>query len=153
MENYFVSELKQIEREITWLKTAQQKSASVISTVTKSITVTANLWLIITGDSPQAGDYLFYEIIPDNDGLIFPTLDWYAGDITQASTVLPQLTRTIELEQMILPNGNAGVKLTFKGTQGNDSDTEKVVNGHTVQVSANLTVTCTSNFVMRQYEV
>lgn len=153
MENYFTNEIKQIEREMMWLKTAQQKSASVISTITKSIVVTADLWLIITGDSPQAGDYLFYEIIPEKDALIFPTLDWYAEDITQASTVLPQLTRTIELEQMILPNGNAGVKLTFRGTQGSGSDTEKVVNGQTVQVSANLTVTCTSNFIVREYEL
>lgn len=153
MDNYFNHELNYLKKELTRLKTAAQKSASSAKLVKQTVNISVNLvWEDISYPYGSARATAVYEIIPNSDSIIVPTLDWYFGDITK-SYVVYQSTRKIQMSEFILPTGNPGVYLYFIGTEdGPNSDAARAKNGETITVSVNLTVTCTDNFTLRRYE-
>ena len=153
MDNYFNRELNYLKKELTRLKTAGQKSASSAKLVKQTVNVSTNLvWEDISYPYGSARATAVYEVIPNSDSIIVPTLDWYFGDINQSYDVY-QTTREIQMSTFVLPTGNYGVYLYFIGTEnGPDSDAARAKNGETITVSVNLTVTCTDNFTLRRYE-
>lgn len=153
MDNYFNHELNYLKKELTRLKTAAQKSASSAKLVKQTVNVSTNLvWEDISYPYGSARATAVYEVIPNSDSIIVPTLDWYFGDITK-SYEITQSTREIQMSTFILPTGNFGVYLYFIGTEdGPNSDAARAKNGETITVSVNLTVTCTDNFTLRRYE-
>lgn len=153
MDNYFNRELNYLKKELTRLKTAGQKSASSAKLVKQTVNVSTNLvWEDISYPYGSARATAVYEVIPNSDSIIVPTLDWYFGDINQSYNVY-YTTRKIQMDTFILPTGNYGVYLYFIGTEnGPDSDAARAKNGETITVSVNLTVTCTDNFTLRRYQ-
>lgn len=153
MENYFDHELNYLKKELTRLKTAGQKSASSAKLVRQTVNISVNLaWEDISYPYGSARAKAVYEVIPNSDSIIVPTLDWYFGDINQSYNVY-YTTRKIQMRTFILPTGNYGVYLYFVGTEnGPNSDAARAKNGETITVSVNLTVTCTDNFTLRRYE-
>lgn len=153
MENYFDHELNYLKKELTRLKTANQKSASSAKLVKQTVNVSTNLvWEDISDPYGSARSDVVYEIIPNSDSIVICTLDWYFGDINQSYNVY-YTTRQIKAKQLVLPNGNQGIELYFIGTEnGPNSDAARAKNGETITVSVNLTVTCTDNFTLRRYE-
>lgn len=151
MDNYFDSEIKNIKREITDLKTASQKSAATAPMVTKTVNVSTNLeYKDISYPWGSARSTVRYEVQTDYDEIIIPTLDWYFGDISK-SGMTGQPTREIQLNIRVATNGKIIVELYFIGTEdGANSDAQKVKNGETVTVSVNLTVKCTNDFNLRR---
>lgn len=151
MDNYFDREIKSMEREITDLKTASQKSAATAPMVTKTVNVSTNLeYEDISYPWGSARSTVRYEVQTDYDEIIVPTLDWYFGDITQSGQT-DQPTREIQLNTRIATNGKIIVELYFIGTEnGANSDAQRVKNGETVTVSVNLTVRCTNDFNLRR---
>lgn len=151
MDNYFDQEIKSMEREITDLKTASQKSAATAPMVTKTVNVSTNLeYEDISYPWGSARSTVRYEVQTDYDEIIVPTLDWYFGDITQSGQT-DQPTREIQLNTRIATNGKIIVELYFIGTEnGANSDAQRVKNGETVTVSVNLTVRCTNDFNLRR---
>lgn len=153
MDNYFNRELNYLKKELTRLKTAGQKSASSAKLVKQIVNISVNLaWEDISYPYGSARATAVYEVIPNSDSIIVPTLDWYFGDINGSYTT-DQTTRQIQMSTFILPTGNYGVYLYFIGTEnGPDSDAARAKNGETITVSVNLTITCTDNFTVRRYE-
>lgn len=153
MENYFDHELNYLKKELTRLKTANQKSASSAKLVRQTVNISVNLaWEDISYPYGSARATAVYEVIPNSDSIIVPTLDWYFGDVN-SSYITNQATREIQMGTFILPTGNYGVYLYFVGTEnGPNSDAARAKNGETITVSVNLTVTCTDNFTLRRYE-
>jgi len=154
MNNYFDRELLALEKELLWLKTSSQKSSSLVETTSQTIPISVNLELGTGSSDPFAVAVLYYEIVASQDALIIPTLDWYYADITQAWRVLPTVyARYIDMKQIILPNGNNGIKFTVFGTNmGANNDAHRVAAGETITISFNLTVRCTTNFTLRRYQ-
>lgn len=151
MNNYFDEELKYLEKELTYLKTAGMKSSTQLSIITQSINVSVNLqYEPISYPTGSARASALFEVETTHDSIIMPTLDWYYGDIKEAANVY-FTTREIRLSQGILTNGNYGIYLYFIGTeQGANSDAARTKNGETVTVSVNLTVSSIGKFTMRR---
>ena len=154
MEQYFEQQLKEVKRELTRLKTAVQKSSTVMTLAQKTITLNIPLsWRSAYGYTYGRADAeKYYKFTSSTSALFFPTLSWYAGNISQAWSVLPHTTRTITMTRTILPDGSNGIRLQFIGTDNDEnSDAAKAKDGQTVTVSVDLTVTCTNDFTIEEY--
>lgn len=152
MQEYFENELKNMERELRYLKTSAQRSAGAMVVASKTLNLTVPLQYIHNPPlNDQARADKWFEVITDKDELIIPTLSWYFQDLSQASSTI-FTTRVIELFQTMLPNGNYGLYLYFIGSEiGTNNDAERLRNGETVEVSVDLTVRCTSDFEIREF--
>lgn len=153
MDNYFSSEIMRLEREVVNYKTAGQKSATVMSTVTKTIPL--EFTLVDESQSSQTRVVVGHktlQIISAKDAIIIPTLDWYYGDISGAwQFPFVIASRFIDFDEVILPNGNFGVNLMAFGTNsGENNDADKVGRGETVTISCNFTVQSTADFEIEE---
>lgn len=151
MQNYFENEVKNVERELLWLKTSGQKSASAIDTASEKISLNVNLeYQEISYLTGSARASKWYRVRTDDDAIIVPTLSWYYGDISQAAN--PEFTtREIQMSTGIM-NGVFVIGLYFIGTEkGDNSDAARVKRGETVTVSVDLNIVCTSEFTVEEF--
>lgn len=157
MNDYFNTELLYLNKEITRLKTSAQRSAALLVTTSQTVRIDANLELgtgIDVGGPQVAVKTFNYEIVTESNAIITSTLDWYYADISQAWRQPPYVyARYIDMAEVVLPNGNAGIRLSIYGTNvGVNNDAERVAGGQTVTVTVNLTVRCSDNFIIREYQ-
>jgi hypothetical protein len=150
MEQYFDNEIKNMERELLYLKTASQKSASAIKTISKTVSVSANLeYQDISWPTGSARANKWYKVTTSDDAIIIPTLSWYHGDVTQAADI-EYVTRKIQMATGII-DGNFTIGLYFVGTEkGDNSDAARTKRGETVTVTVDLTVLCTQDFQIQE---
>ena len=149
MNDYFEKEIIQLERELTNLKTAGQKSSALVKTMSKSLDITVQLeYQDISWPTGSARAQAAYEIITDSDALIIPTLSWYDEDIHEPSMLT---TREITMTRGMSANGNYTVHLYFIGSeQGENSDAARTKRGEIVTVSVTLSVVSTQEFTIRK---
>lgn len=146
MNNYFDRELKQLERELTYLKTARQKSATAVGLISHSVNVSISLAL--NSSQTSATGYKAYAI--DNgeyDQLATATLDWYIDDVYQywKPTQLADSLRKASIQMGIYNNHQTAiVRIT-----GSHNDIEALKNGESRIVNLTLTVTSTGDFTLR----
>ncbi len=155
MNNYFDQEFSYIERELTRLKTSAQRSASLVETKSHSYTVTLPLELDSSSSPEAAVQTAYLEIITDKpNALIMPTLNQYYTDITTAWEILPTVSaRYFEMREVVLPNGNVGLKINAFGTNvGANNDAQKLAGGESIRMVCNLVVRATCDFTVRLYD-
>lgn len=143
MEEYFTREIKRIRRELTDLKTTDQKSAGVVPTTTQTISVSIPLTL---SSSDMASGTAHIKVVTGADALIMATLDSYYGDITQA-TNYPATTRGVQLLQDYLGEGIIVIRLV---AEGNADDRSTLSGGGSVSITKQLTVRATEPFSLEQ---
>ena len=145
MENYFSSEIAQIEKELTRLKTSMSKSAGVIQTVTKSVDV--EVPLALNPGLTTATGSVSYRIQPEKDAIIVSTLNWYSEDVTK-DYMIPRVVRNVYLTENVAGDDRI-VKVNAIGTQfGDNSDVQKLINGQSVSVGVKLTIQATCEFTV-----
>ncbi len=146
MNNYFDRELKQLERELTYLKTARQKSATAVGLISHSVSV--SIPLALNSSQTNATGYKAYAI--DNgeyDQLATATLNWYIDNIYDywKPTQLADSARKASIQMGIYRNNQtAVVRVT-----GSHADIETLKGGGSVSVNVTLTVTSTGDFTLR----
>lgn len=138
MQEYFERELKNITREITQLKTSQQKSAGVVPTASETVHLT--ILLALNTYQTVAYGSVVYEVVTDVPALVMPTLDWYYEDITQALNV------NIRYLSIVMGLSNSGHTMIEIAAHGNSQDIINLINGQSVSLQANLTVRSTAEF-------
>jgi len=146
MNNYFDRELKYLERELTHLKTARQKSATAVGLISHSVNV--SIPLSLNSSQTSATGFRAYAI--DNgeyDQLATATLDWYIDNIYDywKPTRLADSARKASVQMGIYRNSQTVV---VRGT-GSHADIETLKGGGSVSVNVTLTVTSTGDFTLR----
>lgn len=146
MNNYFEQELLNIDREITALKTAQQKFAGEVPLVTKVIQVDVPLQL---NSSQTIARGIKMVRLDSNDRCFFvATLNKYFDNIIDAAKT-PRISREAYIRIGKDSNGKNLVEVIAYGTEfGDNNDVQTLVNGGSVILSYTLTVKCTDNFQM-----
>ena len=149
MDNQFEEEIKRLEDEITSIKTAGQKSATVAQVVSQTVDASTQLhYEDISYPTGSARGEAFFEISTSRDAIIIPTLSWYDEDVTEP---IYGRDREIDVTQGITSNGDYGIFLYFVGSEvGDDSDAARTKRGETVIVNVTLTVAATQEFVIRR---
>lgn len=143
MENYLSSEISQTEKELTRLKTTMSKSAGVIQTVAKTVSVSVPLSL--NSAQTSATGHVDYRVTPEKDAIIVSTLDWYSGDVLIDYRV-PRTVRAVYITESE-NNSNRIVRVGATGTQfGSGNDVQRLINGESVNVTCTLTIRATCNF-------
>jgi len=144
MQNYFDNELKNIERELTQLKTGMVKSAGVIESISKTVNISVPLEL--SGSGLTASGEKNYRVYIEKASIVLVTLDWYHEDVTKEWEA-QRTSRRARAYKMDFPNGDAGITLVISGK---DDDVTQLKNGYSVSVAVKLTVTCTSDFSIEE---
>lgn len=140
MNNYFDREIKMIEQELVQLATASQKSASVTPTIAKTTSFNVPLSLAVSGYSSYGETT--YKITPRSESLLSVTLDRYYDNIID-NHVVPPTTRIV---RVIFGKNTAGNYIARIYVNGNDSDTQTLKGGGSVNVSVKMTVRSTDDF-------
>lgn len=140
MNNYFDEEIKRVERELLQLATASQKSASVTPTIAKTTSFNIPLSLAASGYSSYGETT--YKIIPRSGSLLSVTLDRYYDDIID-NHVVPPTTRIV---RVIFGKNTAGSYIARIYVNGNNSDTQTLKGGGSVNVPVKMTVRSTDDF-------
>lgn len=143
MDEYFTREIKRIRRELTDLKTADQKSAGVTPTTAQTISVSIPLSLT---SADIASGTAHIKVTTGADALIMATLDSYYDDITQANNY-PATTRSVQLLQDYLGEGIIVLRLV---AEGNANDRSTLAGGGSVSITKQLTVRATEPFTLEQ---
>lgn len=147
MENYFSSEIKTIQRELTRLKTSMNKSAGVVQTVAQSVDMTIPLQLAYSGTS--AIGYKYYRIVTDKNAIVSINLEWYSENVLIDYEV-PSTVRKINIAESE-QGGVRRIAITAHGSQfGTNSDVSRLERGETVTINNRLTVRATCNFVIEE---
>jgi len=142
MQEYFERELKMMEKELTALKTSMRKSAGVIVTAQKEITLNVSLELN-TAQTICNGEKSV-RIVTDNPALIIPTLDKYENNIYYDPTLATQ-DGWASVTLVVTPSGK---ELANVFVRGSDADTQTLKDGGTVVKTVKLTVRCSDDFYM-----
>lgn len=144
MENYFDSEIKNIEREIVNLTTSMQKSAIVAPTVVQTVQVTRSLQ---SGGSDKAFYNARFRVTTNTRALVMATLDSYFDDITLNDRVWVPDTRSAWLYVSKISRTVYYVNISFRGKDG---DNTTISGGGSVQMTRTLTVRCTDEFTLEE---
>lgn len=140
MQDYFERELLNIKREITYLKTAMQKSAGIVETTSQSVSL--NLPLSLDEYQINATGRARFRVISSDDILMMTTLNWYYEDITKSSDY-PRTTRYGDV--ITFYDDTPIIRVIVRGTQ---SDVNTLKNGGSVSVNVVLTVRATDEFTL-----
>ena len=150
MENYFDREILALERELSQIKTAAQRSSGVIKTVSKTIQVSVSL--VISESRTFCRGYTYYEITTNSDSILQITLDWYHQNVMDewkiARTSRYILARTVRLN-----NGKLGIQVVSQGTNWSadqSDDLSRLERGESISITANMTILSTDNFTIRK---
>lgn len=147
MDSYFCSEFENIEKELVRLKTSNSKSAGVVQTVAKKITVAVPLSL--NQSQTTARGYVDYNVTPEQDAIIMCTLDWYSGDVSIDHRI-PRTVRGASISESDY-GGVRVVRVSVNGTQfGNNNDVQRLINGESVVVNVNLSIRATCDFTIME---
>ena len=150
MDNYFENEILRIERELSQLKTAAQRSSSVIDTVSQTIPVSVPL--STNASQTICRGEIGYSLEADTNSILDITLDWYHQDVSLEWQV-PRISRRIGVYKSELTDGKIGILVFAYGTNwspdGSD-DLSRLKRGESVSITANMTIQSTNNFVVRQ---
>ena len=142
MDNYFDRGIKMLERELTYLKTAKQKSASSLELITKTVPV--SIPLVLGAYQTTAVGRKAFSIIKDDDALIVPYLDWYTENIY--NQYLPSYeqgsVRKVRFDYGVY-NGSDVIAITATGSR---SDIDAMVGGASITVSFNMIIKSTADF-------
>lgn len=142
MQEYFNREIKTLERELAALKTSMLKSAGVIETRSKSVTV--DIPLSVNGS--VAKGRVKIKIVTASEAMVFATLDKYYDDIMKSMEEYETRSRNT---QLIETSEGLFVVVTAFGTL---DDVIAIAGGGTVSVSSTVTIQCTANFEMEVVE-
>lgn len=147
MDNYFEREIMAMERELHQLKTAQQKSAVLVPTKSKSLSFSVSLHL----NSYSSGAYgsASFKVTTSNDCLIIPTLAKYYDNIS-LSEYIPLKTRYMVITIGKLAQNSYLITLSARGTEGANSDVTTLQNGGSVVLDNTITVQGTDDFTLEQ---
>ena len=140
MQDYFERELLNIKREMTYLKTAMQKSAGIVETTSHSVSL--NLPLSLDEYQINASGHARFGVNSSDNILMMTTLNWYYDDITKASD-LPRTTRHADV--ITFYDGRPIIRVIVRGTQ---SDVNTLKNGGSVSIDVILTVRATDEFTL-----
>lgn len=145
MNNYFDSEINNLNREILFLKTSGQKSAATVRTMAQSVSITVQLRL---QGSSRVGAQANFEVTADSEALVMATLDKYFDDITINDHGWGSRTRTTKILLYKPMENTTLINIAFEG------DNQDVITirdqGGTVEMSTTLTVRCTDNFTLER---
>ena len=149
MNEYFEREILHLERELTNLKTAAQKSSAIMKTTSQTVTVTVQLqYEDISYPTGSARAQAAYEIDTDKPAIVMPTLSWYDEDVHEP---IFGTKREIRMTTGILNNGNYGVFLYFIGSEaGDNSDAARTKRGEVVMVSVDMKISANQEFTIRK---
>lgn len=147
MDNYFEREIMAMERELRQLKTAQQKSAGLVPTKSKSLSFSVSLHL--NSYSTSAIGTASFKVTTTNDCLIIPTLSKYYDNIT-LSEYVPLKTRYMVFEIGKLTQNVYLISISARGTEGANSDVTTLQNGGSVVLDNIITVQGTDDFTLEQ---
>lgn len=142
MQEYFERELKMMKKELAALKTSMRKSAGVIVTTAKSISLEVSLELN-TAQTLCNGKKVV-RIITNGPSLIIPTLEKYQNNIYYD----PSFTTQDGWASVTLAFTPSGYELANVLVRGSDADTQTLINGGTVVKTVELTVRCSDEFSM-----
>lgn len=150
MQNYFDREIAQLEKELLRLKTAQQKFAGQVPTISKSIDVSVPLHLSISGFA-AIGEKVYKINVNGDSAFYTSTLAHYYDDVTKHGTV-PLETRYMTVINTFRDN-NYYVTVSGNGTTyGPNNDLETLRNGGSVILTNKLTIICTDDFTIEEVE-
>ena len=151
MDGYFEQEISYLERELSRLKTAAQRSSGTVETISKTVKV--NISLSMNQAQTACSGYAYYTVEPESDSVVNATLDWYYEDVSVEWR--PYRTgRAMSLKRFMLPDRRICVEIRADGSDwsgDNSDDLSKLKNGQSVSLSVNLTVQCTDKFTMGVY--
>lgn len=145
MQSYFESEIKRTEQELVDLKTAQQKFAGVVPTLSKYIDV--SIPLSLNSSQTTASGSKIYKITTSDDAIIVPTLSKYYDDVTKYLWT-PRATRAMTMQFGRLSDGVYIILVQAFGTEGSGSDVSTLINGGSVTLTNRLTVQATNDFTL-----
>lgn len=143
MENYFSNEIKNIKSELTNLKTASQKSATTMQTVSQSVQVNIPLSL---HDTYFADGEVTYKISADTEALFSFTLDKYYDDIYYdlLAVMHPRIRGILPIK-----NEDNSLFLLVQAV-GDENDVQTLTNGGSVTITNTLTIRATAPFTITQ---
>ena len=144
MDNYFDSEIKRLNDEITWLKTSGQRSALVIPTVSKTVTKQIKFEYL---DSGYTFGGAYFTVTSEHYAVVMATLDQYYSDIT----LNDHHSNNSRSAKIILYKPYPNTTSMTINCIGNQTDYNKVLNGETVTMTVKLTIRCTSNFTIEEF--
>lgn len=142
MQEYFERELKMMKKELVALKTSMRKSAGIIVTTEKSISLDINLELNTT--QTLCNGEKIVKIVTDGPALIIPTLEKYQNNIYYD----PSFATQDGWANVMLEFTPSGYELANVFVRGSDTDTQTLKNGGTVVKTVKLTVRCSDDFYM-----
>lgn len=149
MNDYFEREILAVERELTRLKTAAQRSSGTVVTTKASKEINIELHNTSAGCRGEAD----YVITMSKDCLVNITLDWYFEDVTKEWQPF-RTSRSMSYHKSILPDGKIGVHIIARGTDystdGSD-DESRVARGETIVLTTTMTVLATNNISIEEY--
>lgn len=147
MDNYFEREIMALEREIRQLKTAQQKSAGQVPTVSHSAQVQIPLRLN-SSQTTASGTAIFRVTTPQNSYIVVTLAKYYDNILVSAR--VPRETRNMVSRLGKIDQNTYLIELLANGTEGANSDVTTLRNGGSVTLENTLTVQCTDEFTLEQ---
>jgi hypothetical protein len=147
MNGYFESEITRLEKELTDLKTSQQKFAGQAPLVTKSANM--SIGLSITSDLiPAAIGHKAFKLTFQKPTFFVPTLAHYY-DNANLSEDFPRTTRYMYFNLGRLSSNQYIIDVRAYGTQWSEgSDAEVIKGGGSVSLNNVLTVQATDDFTL-----
>ena len=147
MENYFDSEIKRTEQELTNLKTSVQKFAGEVPLVQKSIDISIPL-SIDSSLVPEASGKQVFKLTTPKASIFVPTLEHYYDDATKSED-FPRTTRYMYFIIGRIAENQYLIEVFAYGTQWTeDSDAEVIKRGGSVTLTNTLTVKSTDEFTL-----
>ena len=134
MNNYLENEIKNLEDELTALKTTLVKSAAAIPLAQKSVSFSSKL-KYVEGFTPFAIKRYRLKFKNDEPAITNVTLDWYCNSPFDTHNVAYRYADALLLETLIILQ-----------LYGDAKDMETIRNGGEVTMSTNMTVTSTGEF-------
>lgn len=136
MQNHFDSEIKYLEKELRWVKTAAVKSGAVVTSQVQSVAYSIPLTLV----SPtNANGHQIYKLKVNENAIFVPSLDIYYDDIANARG---DTRRRAILCYWLEEN----TYIIWVGAWGNASDRQTLQDGGSVTITGTLKLTCTDAF-------
>ena len=140
MQDYFNTEIRQLKKELTALKTNSTKSSGSIMTISKSIPF--QIQLESTGAQRPSGKISF--VFNSAGNVLFnATLDSYFDDVTKELDGR-YLTRQ---KYIVIAERFGQTRVDVRGL-GTRDDEATIRSGGSVTVSGTLTVQCTNEFTL-----
>lgn len=150
MEQFFEREFLALERELSQLKTAAQRSSGMVETTSKTIPLSIPLQISSSGMACDGS--VEYKLKAESNSIITVTLDWYYENVAE-EWQLYRTSRAVRVSQIGLPNGYIGITVTASGTDystDQSDDLSRLERGESVSITANMTILSTNEFTLER---